>query len=669
MNWNSNIFVCLALALTICSSAFSENDADTLRHLRLREVSVVGKTGLDSINEVKPLSSIDEHLQKLSKVNLIKRGGYAWEPTVNNMTTERISVTIDGMKIFCACTDRMDPVTSYVEILNLNNIQVGSGIGGSLHASNSIGGSLDLKLQKAGFHPRKLNLTLNSAFETNGNYRILGGGLSYSSPRTYVNSGVFYRKSENYRAGGNQAVDFSQFEKLNLFTNAGYLLRNRNIIEGTLIYDVASNVGYTALTMDVKSAKGLITSLSYRDEHLSGLLSSWETKVYYNSISHVMDDTKRPNVAMHMDMPGQSRTGGYYSTLKGRLGKHLLLINQDLYYNQSKAEMTMYPTDGSNPPMFMYTWPDIRTLNAGLYGEDRFMLDIKNAVLLSSKIAVQRDGVQSDFGYHTFQIYYPDMDQFQNRLVGNLSGKYTHFWKDMNLKVGAGFGSRAPSATEAYGFYLFNSFDNYDYIGNPHLKNESSLEGNFSFTVKKPKFSATLDASYFRFFNYIIGKPAPSLSSMTLGASGVKVYRNLSGASVFNSNLETKAEFLHVFNWSNRVAFALGQDNHHHSLPLIAPLSNTSSIDYRQKNFSGGLEWQLAAKQARYSAEYGEDQTPAYSVWNASAGYVLSFDGWNATFKAGLENIFDARYSSYADWNNIPRKGRNAFLNVTFTLL
>jgi iron complex outermembrane receptor protein len=653
----------------LCTLTYSQYSADSTKDFQLKEVVVTEKTGLDSINEFKPLSSIDEHLQKLSKVNMIRRGGYAWEPVINNMSTERTSVTIDGMKIFCACTDKMDPVTSYVEILNLENIHVGSGLEGNLHGTNSIGGGLDLKLQKAGFHSRKLSLTLNSAYETNGNYRVLGLGLTYSSPFFYMNSGVFYRKSDDYRAGNNDKIDFSQFEKLNLFTNAGYRLSNHQILEGTIIYDIASNVGYPALTMDVKSAKGLITSLSYRKENISDVFSNWETKVYYNSISHVMDDTHRPNVTIHMDMPGKSRTGGYYSTLDGKIGGHNFVVSHDTYYNQSLAEMTMYPSDQANKPMFMYTWPDVRTFNSGISLDDKYVLNLKNALKFTSKLSFQRDGMESNSGYNTMRIYYPGMTQFQHRFLWNVNEKYTHYLKDIQLKAGVGYGTRAPSPTEAYGFYLFNSFDNYDYIGNPTLKNESSLEGNLAFVVTKPKYSVNLEASYFYFSNYIIGKPDKSLSSMTIGASGVKVYENLSHATLLNTNLETKFLFLRYFHWVNRAAFCLGEDNQHNALPLIAPFSYSSSIELIRKKFSGTIEWQSATKQYKYSPEYGEDETPAYTILNASAGYDLSFKHSIANIKTGVENIFDRRYSTYSDWNNIPRKGRNVFINLTIPIV
>jgi len=661
--------LCIGFCFGLCALMYSQESADSTMNLQLKEVVVTGKTGLDSIDDTKPLSSIDEHLQKLSKVNMIKRGAYAWEPTINNMATERISVTIDGMKIFCACTDKMDPVTSYVEILNLNNIHLGSGLAGNMHGTNSIGGGIDLTLQKAGFHSQKLSLTLNSAYETNGNYSVLGAGLAWSTPSFYVNSGAFYRKSDDYRAGGNEKVDFSQFEKVNLFTNAGYKLSNHNILEGTIIYDVASNVGYPALTMDVKSAKGFITSLSYRQDSISDVFTNWETKVYYNDITHIMDDTKRPYVIMHMDMPGKSRTGGYYTMLNGKIGENNFVVSNDTYYNQSLAEMTMYPFNKADKSMFMYTWPDVRTLNSGISLDDKYVLDLRNTLQFTSKLSFQRDAVESNSGFNTLLLYYPEMTQFQNRFLWNVNEKYTHYLKDIELKAGVGYGNRAPSPTEAYGFYLFNSFDNYDYIGNPLLKNESSAEGDLGLTLTKPRYSINLEGSYFYFSNYIIGKPDKSFSSMTIGATGVKVYENLPHATILNTNLDTKVLFLRCFHWVNRVAFSLGEDNNHNALPLIAPFSYSSSVEFLRKKISGAFEWQGATKQYKYSPEYGEDETPAYSIFNVSAGYDIYFNNNIANLKTGVENIFDRRYSTYADWNNIPRKGRNIFISLVIHIL
>ena len=36
--------------------------------------------------------------------------------------------------------------------------------------------------------------------------------------------------------------------------------------------------------------------------------------------------------------------------------------------------------------------------------------------------------------------------------------------------------------------------------------------------------------------------------------------------------------------------------------------------------------------------------------------------------KLGVENIFDINYTTYSDWNNIPRMGRNLFINLSYHL-
>jgi len=318
-----------------------EPDEFLLLDIDIEEIVVTAKIDAGRDAGAKPYASVEEYLLSLGKAGMIRRGNYAWEPTVNNMAAERVSVTVDGMKIFQACTDRMDPVTSYVETVNLSKVTLGSGFDSSPNASNHIGGSLDLQLNKAGFSNDGFSANAHSGYESNGDLILGGADISYSSPRFYVNSGLFHRQSGNYSAGGGEEVHFSQFAKNNFFTNLGYAAANGNAVEGAFIYDRADNVGYPALAMDVAKAEGLITSLAYTAEKPFRYFDKWETKIYYNNIVHVMDDTKRPDVVMHMDMPGASRTGGAYTTMSGRGGSHRYTFNIDGYYNRSYAEMTI----------------------------------------------------------------------------------------------------------------------------------------------------------------------------------------------------------------------------------------------------------------------------------------------------------------------------------------
>ena len=313
---------------------------DTTSSEHLDEVVIVSRSQSGKRSVKGAIATIDEHLQELSHVELVRRGSYAWEPTVNNMQTERLSTTIDGMKIFYACTDKMDPVTSYVESGNLQSISLNSGLDGNPQATGNIGGSLDLKLRKTGFDNIPFHASASVGHEWNGHVQVYGADAALSNHNTYLNAGAFYRHADNYEIGGGEKLQFSQFQKVNVFTNAGLRLAEKDMLEATFIFDRATDVGYPALNMDVAKAEGLITSLSYK--HLFRH-ANWETKAYYNHITHVMDDTTRPDVAIHMDMPGKSWTAGVYSLLTTALKHHDVALNYDLYYNRLFADMTMYP--------------------------------------------------------------------------------------------------------------------------------------------------------------------------------------------------------------------------------------------------------------------------------------------------------------------------------------
>ena len=430
---------------------FNNDTTDTSR--QIDEVVVVSsKVGANKHSVKGTIASIDEHLSELSHVNLVRRGSYASEPIVNNMASERVSVTIDGMKIFYACTDKMDPVTSYVESSNLQSISLNSGLNGNPQSTGNIGGSLDLKLHKTGFNKAPFQLNASAGYESNGNIQIYGADAAFSSSRFYTNFGGFFRKANNYKAGGNKEIPFSQFQKYNIFINAGYKTTQNDKIEGTIIFDKATNVGYPALAMDVAKAEAVITSLAYQHIFNHPLIASWETKAYYNHITHIMDDTKRPDVQIHMDMPGKSYTTGIYSILYLRNNTHDASINYDLYYNRRFADMTMYPGEAS--PMYMVTWPDVGTFNTGIALADAITLATEHTLYLNTKWAIQSQHLHNEEGYKALKVFFPQMKQQYQQVIGRISANYEWAPRNWKISLGTGWGSRAATITEAYGYKI-----------------------------------------------------------------------------------------------------------------------------------------------------------------------------------------------------------------------
>ncbi|WP_104734140.1 TonB-copper family protein [Hanstruepera ponticola] len=661
----------LIIVLGVIYSTFSFGQ-DTLPSIekdttQLDEVILITQRKLSNYRQEKTLSSIDDYLEKSNRITMIKRGNYAWEPTLSNMTSERLNVTIDGMQIFGACTDKMDPITSYVDVSNLKKVTIASGQEGTENG-HCVGGAIDLQLPESKYYDFGLKSSIDLGYETNGNYRTAGLDVEYSGNTFYLNADGIFRKSDNYDAGGNQEVLYSQFQKYNISLQGGYKLSENHQLDANIIYDKATDVGYPALPMDVSLAEALITSLTHTYKSDSTFIKNWESKLYFNTITHIMDDSQRPDVPIRMDMPGWSDTYGFYSKVKIEENKHNLLFNLNGFYNRSLAEMTMYPNDSNQPLMFMYTWPDIRTLYSGIYAKDIYALSETTILSASARFGFQNNTIGEQVGLESLQIFYPELTDSKNRFLMGVSGDYQLKKDNYDFAFGLGYGERAPSVSEGYGFFLFNSFDNFDYIGNPYLNNEKSIETNIKFNYYLKNFKVGIESSYFYIMDYIIGEIDPTLSPMTIGATGVKIYTGIEHASIFDVYLNTSYNFSKTISFNGTIGYNYGQGSNDEPLPIIKPFSYLAEVAYSTSKFNAALQLEGNGNQTRFSSFYGEDETPAYGVLNLNLGNVVNLKSNKLVFKYGVENLLDTFYSTYADWNNIPRQGRNFYVNASFVI-
>ncbi len=639
---------------------------DSLTPVSLKEVVVIGQSlTAKSILQHKLLSGVENYLESMPSVGMVKRGAYAWEPTINNMNTERINVTIDGMKIFGACTDKMDPITSYVEVSNLAKAEVSNGQQGS-SIGNTIGGSMNLVIDKSELGTDIQKLSIESGFETNNQLRIIGADASVANKRYFFDIDAMHRKAENYRAGSGEEILYSQYSKFNVSLNAGVYLSNNSSLSTSLIYDRANDVGYPALPMDVSLAKATIASVSYQQKKL-GAFTDWESKLYFNSITHIMDDSKRPDVPIRMDMPGYSNTFGAYSQLDLSKSKHQFTFKWDAFLNNSYAEMTMYPNNSYEKAMFMLTWPEVMSLDLGIFVGDTFKLN-NGSLQFNARINAHQNTIQSEVGLSSLQIFFPELSKTQNRMLSSLSMVYQLRSTNWDHSFGLGIGSRAPSVSEAYGFYLFNSFDNHDYIGNPLLENESSLEATISATYRSNSSKVKLHGSFFHMPNYIIGKVDSSLSKMTFGADGVKRYENLDYARLYSLGTEFEIKQGKNFKTKSSISYHRAIDSEGENLPFIAPIEYHFEGQLKFRGFQLIASVQGAGTQIHFNSQYGEDQTASYTILNTSLSKRVYVGANQLHIRLGAENLLDTYYTTYSDWNNIPRMGRTLFLNLSYQM-
>ncbi len=656
------------------SYAFSQETAkiivnDSLKSaIDLQGVTIIGDSILHETPQLSPTSDqrTDEIVASLDGVSLIRRGNYAAEPTFRGMSSGQLSITIDGMKIFGACTDKMDPVSSYVSSNNLESITMSSNSNHCSQGSN-VGGGFDFQTKGPQFsQKRHISGSAGMGYQTNGNGRLANMNLNYGDSAWAVNLNANYQKFDNYTAGGGKVIKYTQFEKINFALTASWMMSNTQVLKAQLIYDNAYNVGYPALPMDVSFAGGRIYSLSYKKYLANG---SVFLKAYGNNITHIMDDTKREWVAMHMDMPGYSDTYGAYAQAKFYVGhQHTLMINPDYYQNKSFADMKMYPNDPTRPEepvMYMITWPDVKRYSGSVLVSDDFKINEKSNIKYSGKIEYVSSKVFSEFGIKQLAVLGKDGTIPSSYLLGNGDVAYTHSVGE-NWKVFGqlGYAERQPTVSEGFGYYLFNSMDGYDYIGMPDLLKERALKTSLGTSFSTNKTTVETKIFHYQFHDYILANIDPTYDGMTIGSNGVKIYENIPNASISGFEVNIATEVSNAIRVQNTAQFSYGIDNNGTPLQMIPPFQNTTKLGYTYKVVEFRVEAIVAAMQNNPRKNAGETTTPSYGILNilAQAPFQLLKQSCTASIRAN--NIFDSNYWDHLDWNSIPRPGRSFILNL-----
>lgn len=612
-------------------------------------------------------ASLEDIMARLPEMSLIRRGAYGMEPSIRYFNGGQINVQVDGMNIHGACTDKMDPATIYIEPINLENMQVQTANNGFLNGS-SIGGTLNLKMAEPNyFQPNKLIGSVNSGYQSAAKSMHESIRLNYATNKWAFGASGTYRHQQNYRSGGGEIIPFSQFEKLNYSFSTKYQLNENSYLKVDLLGDDGWNIGYAALPMDVGYAAARIGSLSYHRLQLTKKISQWSVKIYSNSVRHFMDDSKRPSIAMHMDMPGESKTDGIYTEGECNLNKkQKILFRVDGSTTYLKASMTMYQP--GQPSMYMLTWPDNRRLQSGVSFSWLYQMDSSLQLRLNNRVDYIASKLISTEAKNQVAIFDPS---FQGRtdLLKNSSLQLT---KKINPRIklisGISYAERFPSANELFGFYLFNAGDGYDYIGNPNLKSEKSLQADLTLKYSTKHINLQLNYYVARVPDFIVGKLNPAFSTMTIGAKGVKNYVNLTNAYISGLEFTGLMNPVNELNIITTIRYTRAVDQNKTPLPYVAPLKNINSVRYQFNRFSAQIESEAALKQNKVNTAYGEDATAGYLLLHTRFGFQMPLFKNKTEIQTGIENIFDKQYHDHLDWGNIPRPGRNFYMQFKIAL-
>ncbi|MFA9214887.1 MAG: TonB-dependent receptor plug domain-containing protein [Candidatus Methylacidiphilales bacterium] len=661
----------IIVVLLIVNNLKSQQKLDsTVKDIQLKEV-LICHDDKNQQNEAfnfyrsSKINSTEDILSRIEGVNLIKRGAFGLEPTLRTYNAGQINIMVNGMKMYGACTDKMDPVSAYIEPSNLDKLQVNQGASAAANGS-TIGGNLNFQLKEAVFNTK--NLPSVTAF------------LQYSSVNKGFNNGVslnlnknkiafrlaaVYKNVGNYTDGGGLEVKYTQYEKVNLQLNTVIKLGNNNKLIADIIYDKGVNIGYAALPMDVSSATGKIAALTHQVYFKKFLNALMETKLYYNEVVHYMDDTRRPETPMHMDMPGWSNTVGFYSKINLEKKKHIFETRLDAHKAYTRADMTMYPKNEKE--MYMQTLPGNNLFNSGLSITYNYKINKTYGFGSMVRSDFYEQKAIDNIGILQWEGFGFDVSKQTQNWLHNGSFWVKRNAKNLNSKLVLAFGARIPTSNERMGFYLFNRADGYDYIGNLNLKPEQALQVDFinNFTIKKIVFTTTF--FYHHIYNYIYAYLLPpAYSAMTIGARGVKTYQNIEYAKLMGFESTIGFKLHNKISFKANLRYTYGLLNTGLYMQQVPPFKIINTIRFQNKLYQIQIEHFFAHSQNLINQNFGEVNTAGWHSFNARFAFTKSIKKSIFQLNTAIENLFDLNYREHLDWGNIPQPGLNFIIGINY---
>jgi len=608
-------------------------------------------------------TTVDELMVNGSAM-LIRRAAMAGEAMVGGLRGGQVALTIDGMKVHSACIDKMDPATAYVELDNLNVLELTQGSGDLRYGAN-LGGALTFRTEQP-----EVGAPLQGSaalwYDVNGNARTLkvnGGG---STDVTALRAGYTYRAANDYRAGGGLTVAGSRFEKHNASAAGTITLDSNQWLDVAGIYDLATFIGYPALLMDTRRAEAIIGGVTWRSEWTSNLTSS--VKLYANVVDHVMDDldrsvdevSNRPFMpAMWMPMYGTTQTTGALGEARWNSSSTLVTAVLDLSLLQATATMDMIPLDTTVSSMTMVNIGDALVGTIGINGVIEHQLSARSSLRGSVRLDVSPRTLNNESSRQILGAYQPGAPL--DRTLSTLSASFRMMHSiTENASVDLGLSSlgRLPTHLESYGFWLYDPQSNFVVNGNPGLAAERSWGAEVGADLRTDDARFRLAARGQRITAYIATVPAASEESVPL-----RRYANVGDAVLVSADLSWQFPVLSSVVVGGMATWTYGQAvDLRDPLPFIAPLSGLLravwSIDDIQ--IEGRLRGALP--QTRVSQQLQpENTTPSWIVADLSAVWTISR---TIAVTAHLRNLFDVRYHEHTSINDLLSPGRSIMIQV-----
>ena len=601
-------------------------------------------------------ADLAEALHKnVPSISLIRRSGIANDIVLRGQKRDNINVTIDGAKIYGACTNRMDPPTSHILTNTIDDVIVQEGPF-DIEEFGVLSGSVKIKTKK----PKK---------ELHGEFSLNGGSFDYKKASGTISGGsnnVRFLFSASSEEGGQyndgDGRDFS--EQLSNYANSTATPNDDNFIyssnhkeknafkknmymgkvfvdftpdqELALSYTAnrSDNVLYPSTPMDAVYDNSDIFNLQYSLKNLSDYSKELNIQAYNSKVEHPMST--------------QFRKAGETNYLTHRLTTDTTGLKVKNRFDLLSQEIT-YGVDGSKrnwDGAFSKTNVASGAVTQGIQSIDN--VDTKNiGVFVKTKKTLEKLDIEMGARYDKTAIT-TDSSTQQNRDFNAFSANiFANYHVDDNTKyfVGLGKSNRVPDARELY-FKKKKGKNPTKVIGNEQLKETSNYEIDLGVEKEYDSGTIRLKTFYSKLKDYIYYNGTKSTYNFE------NIDASIYGAELSSSYMPTDEVYLSAgiaYKRGKKDTQPTGQTNS--NLADISPLklNLTASYDY---NENGMVEASFVAvnRWDTIDSDNNEQVLPAYGVVNLKTTH--NFEN-GVEFTLGIDNLLDKTYAISNTYNDL----------------
>ena len=689
--------------LLISTGLIAQIDKDTI-NLSLFEVkdsvlkrqpfltTTIKKADIDMVQ----IRDIGDYMRSIPNVSGVRKGGVSIDPVIRGFKFSQLNVILDGgVRVENGCPNRMDPVASHVEAEDIENIEIIKGPY-MLKYGPALGGVINLVSEKP--HPyEKFEIHADAlyGFETNWNGQREHISVYGGNKKKYFLLAGGYRDYGNYQSGnedGHDTTFSTSFRKFNYAAKLGFTPHKNHSIILSYSGIHGRDVLYTSLPMDEKSDDTKMISLDYNAVNLSKTIRSFDVKIYYTDVDHLMDNSHRSNWATRqMISDVDARNMGGRAELAMQFKNHRVNTGVDYenIYKDGKRTMAMLMM-GNWSTKISNLWLDANIQNIGVFADYKTHFssyEIDAAVRFDYNMATSDDSLK---------IIKDEVNYFND-----VSSQYFNFSfnfgiskelaKDFYISLAFGRATRSPNMLERYIKLLTVGYDNFDYLGNPQLKPEKNNEVDLTLKYAHEKIgNFYLNGFYSYVTDYINGERLPQsvVTPQTAGVLGVKQFVNLDNVAF------TGAEFGYTtspkYKWGGSVvaSFTYGYTPSakqyiisggnvvgdtiitNDALSEIPPFEANMSIFYKflKGKLVPKISVRAVADQRHVSKAIYEAYTPGFALLNFSVKYdIIKY----VSVSLGVNNIFDRRYYEHLNrkivgsTSKLYEPGRVFYFNVS----